>query len=128
MMSLSRTIALDMSLLRASYEGNEPLKNEAAKIYGDSILSRLKQIKWLLENNKNREVAQAPSIKDHFPFFARDIKQLLGAYLPTYNLPLSHTLESDEPSTSFWKADLETPLCGEKNSMMERIFSQNNYL
>lgn len=127
-MSLARAIALDMSFLRATYEGNEPLKNEAAKIYGDSILSRLKQVKWLLDNHKNREVAQAPSIKEHFPFFARDIKQLLAAYLPTYNLPLSHTLESDEPTTSFWNADLESPSCGEKNSIMELIFSQNHYL
>lgn len=128
MMSLARSITLDISFLRASYESQGPLKNEAAKVFGDSIVSRLKQIKWLLDNHKNREIPPSPTIKEHFPFFACDVKQLLATYLPTYNLPLSHTLDNDDPTTSFWKADLETPGCGEKNSMMELIFSQNHYL
>ncbi|MBA3237703.1 MAG: hypothetical protein H0T62_05045 [Parachlamydiaceae bacterium] len=131
-MALARSIALDMSFLRANFEGkdstSEPLKNEAAKIFGDSVLARLKQIKWLLDNQKIQKFSQTPSIKEHFPFFARDIKQLLTAFLPTFNLPLSHSMENDEPTSSFWKADLETPICGEKNSIMEVIFSQNHYL
>jgi hypothetical protein len=131
-MSLSRSIALDISFLRAIFEGkdptSEPLKNEAAKIFGDSILARLKQIKWLLDNHKTQEIVEIPSIKEHFPYFARDIKQLLTAFLPTFNLPLSHSMEGDEPTSSFWKADLENPCCGEKNSIMEVIFSQNHYL
>lgn len=132
LMSLARFLVLDLSFLREHYEGHghafEPLKNDAVKIYGDSILSRLKQIRWLFENHKNQQIPPSPTVKEHFPFFAYDVKQLLTAFLPTFNLPPSHSLETDEPTASFWKADLEMANCGEKDSIMERIFSQNHYL
>lgn len=101
---------------------------DEAKIYGDEIISRLKHLMLLWEREGLACAAGRPSIKDYFTFFPHEIKQLLGSFLPTYNIPLSYHSTIEEPSVSFWSHELDTPHRGPKNSMMEAIYLENNYL
>lgn len=127
-MKCGRDIAMQLCSLSPQHL-LESLSGEESKIYGDHILSSLKQLQnqWKKQIDK-KSLNAHPKIKDYFNFFAKDVKQLLGAYLPTYNIPLSYLIDNEEPSISFWNAKLDTPNRGHKNSIMEAIYLENRYL
>lgn len=129
-MKTARSISLELSRLRsiASNLAHTPLGIEEAKIYGENILAALKRLKFLYEKQKNPKKDTRPSTKDHFPFFAHDVRQLLGSFLPTFNLPLAHIFDVEEPDISFWSHELEKPHRGHKGSIMEAIYLENRYL
>ncbi len=135
LMKIARGIVLQLSLLR-SIASNESegisLGIDEAKIHGESILSSLKKLKLLYEKQVSLHLDvkddSRPSIKEYFSFFAHDVKQLLGSFLPTFNLPLSHVLDEEESQISFWSHELEIPHRGHKNSTMEAIYLENRYL
>lgn len=122
-MKKARFIALSLTALP-----KENLAADEAKICGDSLMANLKHLKWLWEKESCSASSAHPSIKDHFAFFSRDVKQLLGTFLPTYNLPLAYHAGYEEPVTSFWSHELDTPHRGHKNSTMEAIYLENRYL
>lgn len=122
-MKKARSIALSLTAL-----SKKTLAADEAKIYGDSLMASIKQLNWLWEKENCSGSSAHPSIKDHFAFFSRDVKQLLGTFLPTYNLPLTYHAVHEEPSASFWSHQLDTPLRGHKNSTMEAIYLENKYL
>lgn len=122
-MKKARSIALSLTALSKSN-----LAADEAKIYGDSLMANTRQLMCLLDKESCNGSSVHPSIKDHFSFFSRDIKQLLGILLPTYNLPLSYHAAHEEPTASFWSHELDTPHRGHKNSTMEAIYLENRYL
>ncbi len=154
-MKIARTLSLDLSLLRSIAVNPEavPISSEQAKIYGDNILTSLKLLKLVYEKEMNvrrkngvklnritlnrdqtigvgsdAEKNSHPPIKEYFTFFAHNVKQLLGSFLPAFNMPVSFILGEEEQNISFWNHDLETPHRGHKNSIMEAIYLENRYL
>lgn len=123
-MEKARSIALNLTAIPKLN-----LAADEAKIYGDSLMGNLRQLNWILDKEHCSSGSSAhPSIKDHFTFFSRDVKQLLAIFLPTYNLSLSFHSTHDEPTASFWSHELDTPHRGPKNSTMEAIYLENRYL
>lgn len=122
MMHMARSIVLDLTLL-----SKESVAAEDAKMHGDSLMAHLRQLKWRIEKETS-QVSSHPSIKDHFLFFFKNVQHLIGAFLPTYNLPLSYQTDGDDPLGSFWNHELDVPHRGPKNSLMEAIYMENRYL
>ncbi|MBA3604194.1 MAG: hypothetical protein H0W50_11295, partial [Parachlamydiaceae bacterium] len=153
-MKIARTLSLDLSLLRSIAINPEaaPVTAEEAKIYGENILTSLRLLKLFYEKEKNAkrktgvklngiklnrgqinassdsDANSRPSIKEYFTFFAHNVKQLLGSFLPAFNMPVSFIMGEEEYNISFWNHDLETPHRGHKNSIMEAIYLENRYL
>lgn len=122
-MKIARSIALNLTAL-----SKKTLAADEAKVYGDGLMASVKLLNWLWGKESCAGTSVRPSIKDHLVFFSRDVKQLLGSFLPTYNLPLSYHSAQEEPSASFWSHELDTPHRGHKNSTMEAIYLENRYL
>lgn len=122
-----RNVALKLTSLSTA-QGSHPLTSEEAKIFGDQILAALKHLQLQWKKQKSKAAGLKPSLNDYVGFFVKDIKQLLGAFLPTYNIPVSYLIESEEPSASFWNSSLDEPIRGQANSKMEAIFLENRYL
>lgn len=112
----ARELALILSELRTKALPFPPT-GEEARIYGELVMSKLKELKAFWEKH--------PSVflKSYWPYFARDIKHLLTNYLPTFSLPFSYMVDNQDPLHSFWAHNQENVCRFKEDPIMENIFS-----